>query len=39
MLTTEQMEALLKQINPALLTLVGFGAIAIWVYLMYFKPF
>lgn len=39
MLTAEQMEALLKQINPALLTLVGFGAIAIWVYLMYFKPF
>lgn len=39
MLTAEQMEALLKQINPALLTLVGFGGIAIWVYLMYFKPF
>ena len=39
MLTAEQMDALLKKINPALLTLVGFGAIAIWVYLMYFKPF
>ena len=39
MLTSEQMDALLKKINPALLTLVGFGAIAIWVYLMYFKPF
>jgi len=39
MLSAEQMDALLKKINPALLTLVGFGAIAIWVYLMYFKPF
>jgi hypothetical protein len=33
------MDTLLKKINPALLTLVGFGAIAVWVFLMYFKPF
>ncbi|MRR31944.1 hypothetical protein EG834_16800 [bacterium] len=39
MLTAEQMDVLLKKINPALLTLVGFGAIAVWVFLMYFKPF
>ena len=39
MFTAEQMETLLKKINPLLLTAIGFGGIALWVYLMYFKPF
>lgn len=37
--TAEQLDAVLKTVNPWLLTFIGFGGIALIVGLMMFKPF
>lgn len=38
LMSDEQAFALLNQINPVLLSIIGFGGIAVIVFLMFFKP-
>jgi len=38
LMADDQVHALLNQINPVLLALIGFGGIAVIVFLMFFKP-
>ena len=37
--SAEEIDALLSQGNPVLLTIVGFGGIVVIAWLMMFKPF
>lgn len=38
-LSSEEVDGLIKRINPMLLTLIGFGGLGIIAWLMLFKPF